>query len=609
MTPSGGMTPAQTQPVAAASPGGARARLWPKVAVGAAVLAVATGAALFARRRPAELVLGRRTQVTRDPGLEMDPAISPDGKLVAYAAGPSGDQKIFVRQIDGGGTIALTAGVAGDLRRPQWTPDGSRLAFQSPRGIELVPALGGVPKLLVESPRPDSAADLAWAPDGKRFVYRTADSLYVRATDGGPARKLVGGHEVFWPSWSPDGRWIAYVSGNPLYLYGTRSQLGNLAPSAIMVVPAEGGTPVEVAGDQSLNLSPIWLPDGRELLFISNREGGRDIYRVALAASGRPEAPPERLTTGLNAATISLTPDGRRLAHSTFTQTSNLWAIAVPRGAPVSAGTARPVTTGNQIIESLDVSADGKWLTFDSDRNGNQDIFRMPLPGGPEEQLTNNPADDFQPHFSHDGRQIGFHTFRSGNRDLYVVPASGGEQRAVVATPAQDRDAGWSPDDRRMSFSSDVTGRSEVYTIARQGEGWGKPVQLTRNGGIFPFWSPDGRYIAFSWTRGVELVPADGGEVTPLPMTGPLAGKQSDAFAYAWAPDGRNLYTVVSADTVPFQTLWSVPIDGAPPRPLIRFDDPLTVSGRGAFAALDGTIYFALLRSESDIWTAEVTTR
>ena len=104
-------------------------------------------------------------------------------------------------------------------------------------------------------------------------------------------------------------------------------------------------------------------------------------------------------------------------------------------------------------------------------------------------------------------------------------------------------------------------------------------------------------------------VPADGGEATPLPMTGLLTGKASDAFAYTWAPDSRHVFAVVSSDTVPYQTMWSVPLDGSAPRPMIRFDDPATAFGRGAFTARDTTIYFCLLRSESDVWTAELTAR
>ncbi|HUR94253.1 MAG TPA: protein kinase [Gemmatimonadales bacterium] len=608
MTPSGGVTPTQTMPVQAAARPPASWRTGFGLAA-TAVVALAIAGAIgwsVAHRRPDAIAFGRRTQVTLDPGLELDPALSPDGKLVAYAGGPSGEEKIYVRQLDGGSTLAVTAGVPGELRRPQWSPDGARIAFQSPRGIELVAALGGTPRLLVPSPAPDTAADLAWSPDGKRFVYRQADSLLVRGIEGGAPRRLVTGPELYAPSWSPDGKWIAYVSGNRLYIYGARSQLGNLAPSRIMVVPAEGGTPVQVAAENALNLSPVWLPTGRQLLFVSSRQGGRDVYRVALTGTGTAAGAPERVTTGLNAATISLTPDGTRLAYSSFGQTSNVWALPVPRGAPVAASRATPVTSGNQIVESFDISRDGRWIAFDTDRNGPTDIYRRLLAGGEDERLTSDPADDFQPQYSPDGREIGFHAFRGGSRDLFVMPAEGGEARPVIATGAEERDVAWSPDGRRMAFASDATGHFEIYSTERRASGWSAPTQLTRTGGIFPFWSPDGRTLVFSWNDGAKLVPSTGGDPRPLPMTGPIARRQSDAFAYTWAPDSRHVFTVVSNDTVPFQTMWSVPIDGGAPRPLIHFDDPHVTFGRGTFVVREETIYFALLRSDSDIWIAEV---
>jgi hypothetical protein len=64
---------------------------------------------------------------------------------------------------------------------------------------------------------------------------------------------------------------------------------------------------------------------------------------------------------------------------------------------------------------------------------------------------------------------------------------------------------------------------------------------------------------------------------------------------------------VASADTAPHQTLWSVPLDGGQPRPLMRFEDPYTTIGRGAFKAVGSTLYFTQLTSESDVWIAEMT--
>ena len=88
------------------------------------ILAAAMLLSLRLGHRDSSLTIGRTVEVTRDPGLELDPALSPDGSLVAYAAGAPTRMQIFVRQVGGGRTIALTSDSSQGYRWPRWSPDG-----------------------------------------------------------------------------------------------------------------------------------------------------------------------------------------------------------------------------------------------------------------------------------------------------------------------------------------------------------------------------------------------------------------------------------------------------------------------------------------------------
>jgi Tol biopolymer transport system component len=352
----------------------------------AAVVAVlAFGAWRLMRPRPASFALGRSEQLTADPGLEIQPALSPDRKVVAYAAGNAVRMRIFIRPVGGGRTIPLTDDSTAVEAQPRWSPDGNSLLFLTRGGVSIAPALGGPSRPVVPPSATASVATATWSPDGREIAFVRADSLLVAPVEGGPARLLATTFDLHSCAWSPAGRWIACVALNSESVLPGIT-FGNLAPSAILLFPAAGGASVRLVEPQAFNQSPVWTPDGGQLLFISNRDGPRDVYAKSLSSSGQSQGTVTRLTTGLAAISISLSADGRRLAYAVYSARANVWSLPIPSGAPITADRAIPVTSGNQVIEAMHVSRDGRWLLYDSDLRGNSDIYRIPVNGGPAEQ-------------------------------------------------------------------------------------------------------------------------------------------------------------------------------------------------------------------------------
>ncbi len=611
LTPSGGTTPTTTRPIDAVSSPARRAP-WVKWILPAALLLTLLAAlAVFLTRSAPEVRLGRRAQLTLDPGLELDPALSPDGKLVAYTAGPLGKTRLYVRRIDGGTSVAITPADAGFARVPRWSPDGSRLLFLSAHGLELVPALGGAAKLLLPV-TPGTWADGSWSPDGTSIAYAVGDSVYVRSVGPGAARALARLPEAYSCAWSSDGRWLACVSGNRRFIGNT--DFGNLAPSSIWVLPAAGGTPLKVTDDEALNISPAWLP-GRSLLYISDREGGRDIYQVPLVRDGQPARAPTRLTTGLNASQMSVSADGGHLAYTVFTQTSNVWSVAVTSGTSL-ASRAQPVTRGSQVIENFDLSPDGKWLAFDSDRSGTSQIYRMPLRGGDVEQLTSGAGAAFVPQFSPDGREIAYHAFTGGARQIFVIRAEGSVPTQITTGSEQYWAPRWSPVGPTLSIvKAPLTPDRETDLVTKDGQGrWGPPRTLVK-GGAIASWSPDGSTVAtctggFGRPQALETASVVGdrrrvllGGQDPLSEVTTIGPYVCPS---AWSPDGRAVYFVGVSTKEQATGVWRVPVTGGRPRPAVRFDDATRPWHRSGFGVYGGRFYFTLGDYQSDVWMTEI---
>lgn len=177
------------------------------------------------------------------------------------------------------------------------------------------------------------------------------------------------------------------------------------------------------------------------------------------------------------------------------------------------------VTFDHAYVEAFDLSADGKRLAVQSDRDGYIDIWVLPATGGEMQPITRDADVDWWPAWSYDGQFVAYYSNRGGgDRETWIQPVAGGVARAV-----------------------------------------------TQGGGLFPHWAPDGQSL-FVGTGRIERIPLSGGE-PQIVVTGSPA-KQVGAMEFSLSPDGRDF--AYAAGRLPDRRLWRAPIEGGDGRPLTK---------------------------------------
>jgi Tol biopolymer transport system component len=352
---------------------------------------------------------------------------TPDGKWIAAARACSpGARGIYLFPVDGGEPRPLTQAPPGGVHRaPAVSPDGRFLAFAAcvvgscdMQLVELGPDF--VPK---SSPRRltrqgFSILAAAWVPDGRSLVYDTefgpgtdVFQLWRVAIDGSrpPERLELAGLGARWPA----------LSGNRLAFTRLRAE-----QDLVRLTP---GRPSEVfpASSSYWDGAAAFSPDGRLVAFESMRSGER-IEIWLSAADGKN---PVQLTRGpgLWQGSPAWSPDGRRVAFDSQGEDRrwDIWTIDVAGGGPQRL-TQNP---GNENVPTW--SRDGRWVYYSSEREGKGGIWRIPAGGGAEERVAGLDVTWVRAEESLDRKTLFVGGGRLGS-PLFAVPLAGGPARKLL---------------------------------------------------------------------------------------------------------------------------------------------------------------------------------
>ena len=469
------------------------------------------------------------TQLTNFTDSAVSPALSPDGRMLAFIRSDNGwltPDQIYVMMLPDGEPVQLTHD-----SRPKYglafSPDGSRLVYTVfPWSTYVVSPLGGEPTLLLTN-----SSGVTWL-DQRRILFsevnpsRSVHMGVVTAMEDRSQQSTVyfpqderGMVHLSYPS--PDRKWVLVLEMNPVW-------------QPCRVVPLDGRSAGWQVGPKGRCTSAAWSPDGKWMYFGVEVDGNH-LWRQRF-----PDGQPEQITSGpTEEEGVAVAPDGRSLITSIGMRQSAVWIHDGRGDRPLSSQGYVPDPETNGLLGSVPrFSRDGKSLFY----------LKSESPGGPTELWRTDVAAEksemalpgismLEFDISHDANGVVYSAQPQGKpSQLWVSTLDRRSPPRLIAASAESSPH-FGPDGRIVFRSFDGTNHY-LEQISLDGSGRSRVVPYPI-GNLF-FMSPDRR-----WITTVATMPDGVGGTYAVPIAGGEPQRICSCLSVMWAPDGKFLYLSV----------------------------------------------------------------
>jgi len=575
------------------------------VALGAALTAAAAG--LWGHLRPVKAPEPPVYRWLSFSGRDSSPAVSPDGRTIAFSSDRDGEPRIWLQQVSGEAEAPLTTGPDDS---PRFSPDGTQILFARPEGegtsLFRAAVVGGEARRLAENAREGD-----FTPDGRGVVFvrlasedgQTVTTLGLVGLDGTGEKaiaRIPGGMSA--PRVSPDGRTVAMV-------FARGSLLAGAQQSVVLVDVVSGEVRSVPAPDARRSLSaPAWTADG-DLIYLQ-----AESVAAAAGSAGRLVRQDARsgevlsaLWSPSSAEVLDVVGDGR-VVFDTRSPRQNLREVRLGPGGPDD---GRWLSRGESTDRQPVYSPDGETVAFSSNRGGGMNLWLVSTATGRLRRLTDAYL-NWDPAFTRDGHHVIWSSNRSGNYEIWMADLDGSGARQVTRDGKNAENPTATPDGQWIVYSSGNPEHPGLWRIRADGS---DAAQLYEGRVTLPEVSPDGRHAAFRVFSGqyparLRVVRLDDGELEPFEILVDASRPTTVSLGRArWMPDGRAIAFVgqdeAGATGVFAQDFVPGKDTSATRRPLAGFDldvaaESFGLSVEGSRLVIAGWVQlFSLMEAES----------